>query len=35
MTSRASYKMVTSYKWLEEEEELDETTSVGSSSMFD
>jgi hypothetical protein len=35
MTSRASYKMVTSYKWLEEEEELDDAASVGSISMFD
>jgi hypothetical protein len=35
MTSRANYESLTSYKWLEEEGELDETASVGSSSMFD
>jgi hypothetical protein len=34
MTSKASYEVVTSYKWLEEEEQ-DDTTSEGSTSIFD
>jgi hypothetical protein len=35
MTSRASYKVLSSYKWLEEGEELEDTTSEGSTTIFD
>jgi hypothetical protein len=34
MISRASYKVLSSYKWLEEGEEQDDTTSEESTSIF-
>jgi hypothetical protein len=34
MTSRAGYRVLSSYKWLEEKEQ-DDTTSEGSTSIFD
>jgi hypothetical protein len=35
-TSRTSYKSLSTYEWLEEEEgDLDDTASVESSSLFD